>query len=34
MMGKRRLYYRPKKLVLDQLIEAGKACPEIIAKKS
>jgi FkbM family methyltransferase len=31
MIGKKRLHYRPKQLVLDKLIEAGKACPEIIA---
>ena len=33
IIGKKRLYCRPKQLVLNQLIEAGKACPEIIAKK-
>lgn len=33
IIGKKRLYCRPKQLVLDQLIGAGKACPEIIAKK-
>ena len=33
IIGKKRLHYRPKQSVLDQLIEGKKACPEIIAKK-
>jgi len=33
IIGKKRLYYRPKQAVIERLLRAGKACPEILAKR-
>lgn len=32
-IGKKRLYYNPKPVVMEQLLQAGKACPEILVKR-
>lgn len=33
IIGKKRLYYRPKQTVIERLLQAEKACPEILAKR-